>query len=84
MCWGQQGTTQPIEVDCQGRTGKRIKSFKRATERRHEAFKYFFSERNFINILDFRIGMFVYVAPGDVDGVRLGEKGTLKGNYSEI
>lgn len=50
-----------------------------------EAFKYFFLvELNFINILGLRRGMFAYVAPGNVDVVHLGEKGTLKGNYSEI
>lgn len=65
------------EIGCQGRIGKQIKSFV-VLKGGIEAFKCFFLvELNSINILGLR--MFMYVAPGNVDVVRLGEKRTLKG-----
>lgn len=39
-------------------------------------------ELNFVNILGLRIGMLMYVVPGNVDVMNLEEEGTLKGNYS--
>lgn len=41
-------------------------------------------ELNVVNILELRIGMLMYVVPGNVDVMNLEEEGTLKGYYGEI